>query len=76
MASLSWSFTIVSMEDDSPPLISVLMPIYNDCSFLREALASLLDQTMQDFEVVVVNDGSGEKESLRIREEVAVDKRL
>ena len=37
---------------------SVIMPAYNSAAFLPQALDSLLSQTMDDFEVVIVNDGS------------------
>ena len=43
--------------------ISVLMPVYNGCrngsdSFLRQAIESILNQTFENFEFVIVNDGS------------------
>ena len=37
---------------------SVIIPAYNSAAFLPQALDSLLSQTMDDFEVVIVNDGS------------------
>jgi glycosyltransferase involved in cell wall biosynthesis len=40
------------------PLISVLMPCYNAEDTLDEALASLKRQTLTDFELIAVNDGS------------------
>lgn len=39
-------------------MISVLLPVHNAAAFLSEALASLVEQTCRDFEVVAVNDGS------------------
>ncbi len=42
------------------PLVSVLMPIYNAAATLDEALDSLAKQTMPDFEVVAVDDGSSD----------------
>jgi glycosyltransferase involved in cell wall biosynthesis len=40
------------------PRISVLLPVRDGAAFLREALASVLAQTLRDFELVVVDDGS------------------
>jgi len=40
------------------PKISVLMGVYNGERYLKEAIDSILRQTMPDFELVVVNDGS------------------
>ena len=40
------------------PTISVLTTAHNSAKYLRRALDSLLDQTIGDFEVVVVDDGS------------------
>jgi glycosyltransferase involved in cell wall biosynthesis len=40
------------------PLVSILLPVYNGASTLDEALDSLETQTMGDFEIVVVDDGS------------------
>jgi glycosyltransferase involved in cell wall biosynthesis len=42
----------------SQPAVSVLMPCYNASATLDEALTSLRRQTLADFEVVIVDDGS------------------
>ncbi|OYV93440.1 MAG: glycosyl transferase [Ferrovum sp. 37-45-19] len=42
----------------NPPLISVIMPIYNGAADLRRALDTVLSQTFTDFEVIAINDGS------------------
>jgi len=38
--------------------ISVIIPVYNHAGALRQALESLKAQTFQDFEVIVIDDGS------------------
>ncbi len=43
---------------NDPPLVSVIIPAYNRETYLAETLDSLQAQTLQDFEVIVVDDGS------------------
>jgi glycosyltransferase involved in cell wall biosynthesis len=45
------------------PFFSVVMTTYNRPRLLQDALASVLDQSCQDFEILVVNDGGPEVES-------------
>ncbi|HMK04832.1 MAG TPA: glycosyltransferase [Ferruginibacter sp.] len=45
----------------STPLITVLMPAYNTEKYIAEAIASVLDQTFIDFELLIINDGSADK---------------
>lgn len=40
------------------PMFSVIIPTYDRPTFLAEAIDSVLGQTVQDFEVLVVDDGS------------------
>ena len=40
------------------PRVSVLLPVRDGARFLREALASVLGQTLTEFELLVVDDGS------------------
>jgi GT2 family glycosyltransferase/glycosyltransferase involved in cell wall biosynthesis/2-polyprenyl-3-methyl-5-hydroxy-6-metoxy-1,4-benzoquinol methylase/Flp pilus assembly protein TadD len=43
---------------NKPPMVSVIIPTYNRPDRLRMALTSVLDQDFQDFQIVVVNDGT------------------
>ena len=40
------------------PKISVIMSVYNDESTLENAINSILKQTYQNFEFIIINDGS------------------
>lgn len=40
------------------PKISVIMPVYNGEKYIAEAIASVRAQTLEDWELIVVNDGS------------------
>jgi glycosyltransferase involved in cell wall biosynthesis len=51
------------------PRISVLMPCFNQGAFVDEAIESVLAQTFQDFEIVVVDDGSDDSQTVaRLRD--------
>jgi glycosyltransferase involved in cell wall biosynthesis len=42
------------------PTLSVVVPVYNSTSYLKQCLAALADSDYEDFEVLVVDDGSTE----------------
>lgn len=46
------------MSHPNAPLVSVLLTTYNRPEFLNQAVASVLDQTFTDYEIIVVDDGS------------------
>jgi glycosyltransferase involved in cell wall biosynthesis len=48
------------------PLISVVIPCYNDGAFLPETIARLREQTFKDFEIIIVNDGSMDLQTLQV----------
>ncbi len=39
-------------------MISVIVPIYNTAKFLSTCIKSIIDQTYQDLEIILVNDAS------------------
>ena len=41
-----------------PPLVSVVMAVYNGEKHLKEAVDSILNQTFRDFEFIIIDDGS------------------
>lgn len=40
------------------PLVSIIIPVYNGSDYMREAINSALNQTYQNIEILVINDGS------------------
>ena len=40
------------------PTISVVMPVYNAEKYVREAIESILNQTFENFEFIIIDDGS------------------
>jgi glycosyltransferase involved in cell wall biosynthesis len=56
--------------------LSVLMPVYNCEQYVVEAIESILNQTFQDFEFIIVNDGSTDGTSEILNEYVQKDSRI
>ena len=58
------------MANPDLPMISVIVPVYNAEQYLAECLDSILGQTYQNLEVILINDGSTDN-SLKIIEKYA-----
>jgi glycosyltransferase involved in cell wall biosynthesis len=52
----------------SHPDVSVIIPTYNRTGFLKAAVASALAQTLQDFEIIVVDDASQDDTEKMLRQ--------
>jgi len=58
------------------PLVSILLPVYNGGALLAACLDSIWAQTRQDYEVVVVDDGSGDDTWKMLSAAAAIEPRL
>jgi glycosyltransferase involved in cell wall biosynthesis len=58
------------------PLISIIIPVYNAESYLRECLDSVVNQTMCDIQIICINDGSTDHSSAILEEYAAQDVRV
>ena len=66
------------MSTNSPggPVLSLLVPIYNVERYLRECLDSAVAQTLEDIEIICINDGSTDNSPAIIREYMERDARV
>ncbi|KAA3493038.1 glycosyltransferase family 2 protein [Vibrio mimicus] len=58
-----------SISDYSAPKVSVIMPVYNTEMYVERAMISLMEQTLDDVQFIIINDGSKDN-SLSIIKEV------
>lgn len=60
----------------TPPKVSVLVPIYNVEHWLKRCLDHLVSQTLNELEIICVDDGSTDKSSAILAEYAAQDSRI
>ena len=48
------------MTPDSPPLVSIIIPLYNAEETIDSCLQSCLGQTYKNLEIIVIDDGSSD----------------
>ena len=64
------------MKSASQPLVSVVVPVYNEEEHLPECLESILAQTYQNWECTIVNNGSTDRSLEIARQYAAKDSRI
>src|SRR5262249_16949972 len=57
---------LVRRMSDDDPLVSVLVPTYNGSKYIVATLQSALAQTVADFEILVLDDGSSDETVARV----------
>ena len=48
---------------------SIIIPVYNTKKYVRQTVKSIMNQTLKELEIIIINDGSTD-ESLKIVEEL------
>ena len=61
------SISSLLMIEGFMPKVSVIMPVFNGERYLSESITSILDQSFEDFEFIIINDGSTDKSSRILR---------
>jgi teichuronic acid biosynthesis glycosyltransferase TuaG len=64
------------MSGDKYPLISIITPCYNSQRYIEETIASVLDQTYKNWEMIIVDDQSSDNTIEIIKLFAARDKRI
>ena len=58
------------------PYFSICLPAFNMENYIKKVILSILNQSFQDFEIIIVNDNSNDKTELIIKEILSKDKRI
>ena len=58
------------------PLVSVIIPVYNAEKYIEQTIRSVLEQTLEDIEIIVLNDGSKDNSGNIIKRLQDEDKRI
>lgn len=58
------------------PLISIISPVYNAEPYIKKCLNSILTQTFQDWELILIDDGSSDRSGIICDEYAAKDSRI
>ena len=62
--------------DNNNIKVSVIMPVYNSGEYLKTAVESILNQSLKEIELILVDDGSTDGSSERCDEYAAKDSRV
>jgi glycosyltransferase involved in cell wall biosynthesis len=58
------------------PLVSIIVPVYNNEKYLRKCFDSLINQSLRYIEIILVNDGSNDNSLLICHEFQKIDTRI
>lgn len=67
---------ILGGESLKQPIVSVIMPVYNGETYLRQCLDSVVNQTLKEIEIICVDDGSSDRSVEILKEYAEKDERV
>ena len=56
--------------------VSVIVPVYNTIKYLKKCMDSLVNQTLQDIEIICIDDGSSDGSLEMLKEYANNDSRI
>lgn len=60
----------------SKPRVSVIIPVYNTEAYVEEAIRSIMNQTLRDIEIIIIDDGSTDNSLTVIKKLAMEDSRI
>ncbi|AUB65106.1 glycosyl transferase [Bacillus thuringiensis] len=66
----------VHNEPNEPPYVSVITPSYNSIRFIGETISSVQNQSYENWEMIIVDDGSTDQSAAKIKEMIEGDSRI
>lgn len=60
----------------SSPKISIIIPVFNTEKYVKEAVESIMDQTLREIEIIIINDGSTDNSLEVVKELALLDARI
>ena len=60
----------------NPPTVSVVMSVYNDKRYVQASIESVLNQTLSDFEFIIVNNASTDGSETILQDYASLDSRI
>lgn len=64
------------MSDRNPVAVSIVIPVYNAEEFLVKCLDSVINQTLENIEIIIIDDGSTDSSAQICKEYAAKDSRI
>lgn len=58
------------------PAISIIMPVYNKENYIDKSIQSILNQTFQDYELIIINDGSTDNSLETIKKHINMNDKI